>query len=103
MSITLLVREVVVAQAPTPAPGNNSKIPVTIVAPPNADKFQLLLGVGLWLSFVAIIAFGIISGIKLAQSFVDGQASFSGKVAPLGAAVGAIISGTAATWVSFFL
>lgn len=75
---------------------------ITTVAPPNSDKFLKLAGVVLWGCMLACIFFGMYSGVKLAQAFAEGTQTASGKLAPLGAALGAIISGTAASWVTFF-
>ncbi|MFD4356808.1 hypothetical protein ACFWPX_29950 [Nocardia sp. NPDC058518] len=77
-------------------------ITIVTVAPPNSDKFTKLLGVGLWFAVLACIGFGIYSGVQLAKSFAEGTQTSSGKMAPIGAAIGGIISTTAASWVTFF-
>lgn len=95
MSIALAAFDVLAQQT-------GEQISVTPVQPPGSEKIQLLLGVALWLATAALTGLGIVSGFKFAAAFSEGHASPGQKMAPLACAVGAIISTTAALWVSFF-
>ncbi|GAB4590229.1 hypothetical protein Ntsu_80610 [Nocardia sp. IFM 10818] len=81
---------------------NGDVIQVTTTTPPGSDKIQKLLGVVSWIAFAALIAMTMMSGVKFAQAFTDGTASPGQKMAPLACGAGAIIVGTAATYITFF-
>ncbi|NKS56578.1 hypothetical protein GS504_03460 [Rhodococcus hoagii] len=94
----------VLAQAPDPAPGQGgAKINVTSVAPPSSEKFTMLLGVGLWIATAALIGLGVLAGVKFAQAYADGHAGRSEKFMIVAVAIGAVISATSASYVSFFM
>ncbi|MGW4124463.1 hypothetical protein [Nocardia sp. NPDC004711] len=81
---------------------NGNVIQVTTTTPPGSDKIQKLLGVVSWIAFAVLIALTMQSGVKFASAFADGSASPGQKIAPLACGVGAIIVGTAASYVTFF-
>lgn len=97
----------ILAQQPTPFPGPGGQdgdlIKVEMTAPPSVDKFQLLLGIGLWAATAFLIGLGMMAGVKFAQSFADGTAGRGEKMMVVGVAVGAIFTASAASYVTFFM
>lgn len=91
--------------APFPQPGeqDGNVIDVKMTAPPSADKFQILLGVGLWAATAFLIGYGMMAGVKFAESFQDGTAGRGQKMMVVGVAVGAIITSSAASYVTWFM
>lgn len=90
--------------APFPSPGQGGDvIDVQMTTPPSGDKFQILLGVGLWAATAFLIGLGMMAGVKFAQSFADGTAGRGEKMMVVGVAVGAIITSSAASYVTWFM
>ncbi|WP_067721712.1 hypothetical protein [Nocardia yamanashiensis] len=81
---------------------NGNVINVTTTTPPGSDKIQKLLGVISWVAFAALIALTAKSGVTFASAYSDGAASPGQKIAPVACGVGAIIVGSAASWITFF-
>lgn len=75
----------------------------TVTAPPGSDKILKLIGVGLWLCFGALVMLTGASGVKFATAFFEGSASAMQKWAVVGCGGGSVITGTAASIVSFFM
>ncbi|MGN2642257.1 hypothetical protein ACTD5D_40040 [Nocardia takedensis] len=111
MSFTLAVLETVLAQTPTPIPGNPVPVPgqggtigdINMVAPPGEDKYRQLAGIVLFIVALVLTGMTMFSGVKFAQAFMEGNPSVGQKMAPLGCAAGAIIAGTAGLIVTQFM
>lgn len=86
-----------------PATSGSTGFDIHMTAPPNGDKIKLLLGVGLWVAFAGLVGLGIMSGFKFAEAFADGHASRGQKFMVAGVAIGAVITASAASWVTFFM
>jgi len=94
----------VLAQAPNPAPGQSGNIiDVTVTAPPNPEKFKLLLGIGLWFATAALIGLGVWSGVKFAQAYAEAGGGRGEKFMFVAVAIGAVIAASSASYVSFFM
>ncbi|QIS23638.1 hypothetical protein [Nocardia terpenica] len=105
MSLTLAVFDAIVTTpSPGPVPGQSGNIidPV-LTTPPGYDKIRILLGVFLSLVAAFLVGLFIYSGGKFASAYLEGHTSTRGMLAPLFCAGGAIITGTAATWVTMFM
>lgn len=89
---------------PVPEAGQSgAKIQVTPVAPPSADKFTMLLGIGLWAATAALIGYGMYAGVQFAKAYSEGHAGRSEKFLVVAVAIGAVITAAAASFVSFFM
>ncbi|MBM4479807.1 hypothetical protein MWT96_24890 (plasmid) [Prescottella equi] len=80
-----------------------ANINITPTPPPQADKFQMLLGVGLWVATAALVGLGVLAGVKFAQAYADGHGGRGEKFMIVAVAVGAVISASAASYVSWFM
>lgn len=83
-------------------PGGNIFDPV-VTPPPFAEKYSLLLGIGLFFAAFALTGLAIFFGVKFAQSFAEGHGGQGQKAGIAACAVGAIMAASAGTWVTWFI
>ena len=74
--------------------------PNGVDAPPGAEKYQLLMNIGLWVATGVLALVGVFAGVKFAMGHADGTNTRGQQMGIAAVGIGAVFAGTATTLVN---